>query len=82
MNGTLFDASRGFHPQGHEPLEFKIGAGQMIPGFDQMVQDMKVGETRSIVIPPELAYGQRGIPQAGIEGGAYICFDVNLVSIK
>ena len=82
VNGTLFDASRGFHPQGHEPLEFKIGAGQMIPGFDQMVQDMKVGEVRSMVIPPELAYGQRGIPQAGIEGGAYICFDVQLVSAK
>lgn len=82
VNGTLFDASRGFHPQGHEPLEFKIGAGKMIIGFDQMVQDMKVGEVRSIVIPPELAYGERGIPQAGIEGGAYICFDVNLVSVK
>lgn len=82
LNGNLFDASKGFHPQGHEPLEFKVGAGQMIPGFDQMVQDMKIGETRTIVIPPELAYGQRGVPQAGIEGGAYICFDVQLVSAK
>ena len=82
VNGTLFDASRGFHPQGHEALDFKTGAGQMIPGFDQMVQDMKVGEVRSMVIPPELAYGQRGVPQAGIEGGAYICFDVQLVSAK
>lgn len=78
-DGTLFDASKGFHPQGHAPLEFKTGAGNMIPGFDLMVQQMKVGETRKMVIPPELAYGSRGIPQAGIPGNAYICFDVKLV---
>ena len=47
-----------------------------------MVQDMKVGETRKMVIPPELAYGARGVPQAGIPGGAYIAFDVELTSVK
>ena len=82
VNGQIFDASKEFHPQGHEPLEFKTGAGDMIPGFDQMVCEMKVGETRKIVIPPELAYGDYGIPQAGIPGGAYICFDVKVVSAK
>ena len=81
-DGQIFDASRGFHPQGHEPLDFKTNGGQMIPGFDMMVQEMKVGETRKMVIPPELAYGSRGIPQAGIPGGAYICFDVKLLSAK
>lgn len=79
VDGAIFDASREFHPQGHEPLEFKVGAGQMIAGFDQMVADMKVGETRKIVIPPELAYGARGIPEVGIAGGEYICFDVKLL---
>ena len=54
----------------------------MIPGFDLMVQDMKLNETRKMVIPPELAYGSRGIPQAGIEGDAYICFDVKLIKIE
>lgn len=78
-NGQIFDASKKFHPQGHEPLEFVVGAGQMIPGFDQMVSQMKVGETRKMVIPPELAYGSHGIPQAGIPGDSYICFDVTLV---
>lgn len=78
-DGTLFDASKGFHPQGHAPLEFKTAAGKMILGFDLMVQQMKVGETRKMVIPPELAYGAMGIPQAGIPGNAYICFDVKLV---
>lgn len=81
-DGNIFDASREFHPQGHEPLEFKTGAGDMIPGFDQMVCEMKLNEIRKIVIPPELAYGDSGIPQAGIPGGAYICFDVKVVSVK
>lgn len=81
-NGNIFDASREFHPQGHEPLEFKTGAGDMIPGFDQMVCEMKLNEIRKIVIPPELAYGDYGIPQAGIPGRSYICFDVKVVSAK
>lgn len=78
-DGNLFDATKFFHPQGHEPLEFKTAGGQMIPGFDEMVQDMKLGETRKMIIPPELAYGAYGVPQAGIPGGAYICFDVKLI---
>ncbi|MCI5607183.1 MAG: peptidylprolyl isomerase [Treponema sp.] len=82
IDGSIFDASIGFHPQGHEPLEFKTAGGQMIPGFDQMVQEMKVGETRKMVIPPELAYGSYGVPQAGIPGNSYICFDVKVISAK
>ena len=77
--GNIFDATKEFHPQGHEPLEFTTDGGQMIPGFDLMVQEMKLGETRKMVIPPELAYGPYGIPQAGIPGNAYICFDVTLI---
>ncbi len=77
-----FDASRGFHPQGHDPLEFETAGGDMIPGFDTMVCQMKVGEVRTIVIPPELAYGERGIPQAGIEPNAYICFTIKLLEAK
>lgn len=78
VDGTLFDASKGFHKQGHEPLEFTTGAGQMIAGFDQMVQDMEYGETRHMVLPPELAYGRQGYPGV-IPGNAYICFDVKVV---
>jgi len=75
VDGQIFDASKEFHPQGHEPLEFKTAGGQMIPGFDVMVQDMEYGETRKMVLPPEMAYGADGIPGV-IPGGAYICFDV------
>lgn len=77
-DGQIFDASREFHPQGHEPLTFKTGAGDMIPGFDLMVQDMEYNETRTIIIPPEFAYGSNGIPGV-IPGGAYICFDVRVL---
>ena len=78
VDGTMFDASKHFYPQGHEALEFTTGAGQMIPGFDMMVQDMMYGETRHMVLPPELAYGAYGYPGV-IPGNAYICFDVKLV---
>ena len=78
-DGQIFDASKEFHPQGHEPIDFTTAGGQMIPGFDEMVQEMKYGETRKMVIPPELAYGSYGVPQAGIPGDSYICFDVKLV---
>ncbi len=82
QDGMIFDASSGMVPGAHEGLTFRAGAGEMIPGFDIMVQDMKVGETRKMVIPPELAYGSRGIPQAGIPGNAYLAFDVKVTSAK
>ncbi len=78
VDGQLFDASSGFHPQGHEPLSFTTGAGQMIPGFDLMVQDMKLNETRTVILPPEYAYGENGYPGV-IPGNAYICFDIRVL---
>ena len=76
VDGRVFDQSKG-----RGPLEFVTDGGQMIPGFDIMVQDMKVGEKRTIVIPSELAYGANGIPGV-IPGGAYIAFDVELVRAR
>ncbi len=51
-DGTVFDSSRE-----RDPLEFQVGAGQLIPGFDQAVDGMGVGETKSVKIPAEQAYG-------------------------
>ena len=54
LDGTLFDSS-----EGREPLEFTVGAGQMIKGFDAGVQGMRVGDRKTIQIAPEEAYGHR-----------------------
>src|SRR5512138_179344 len=54
VDGTTFDSS-----QGREPLEFTVGAGQMISGFDAGVNGMAVGEKKTIQIAPEDAYGLR-----------------------
>jgi peptidylprolyl isomerase len=53
-DGTLFDSS-----EGREPLEFTVGAGQMIKGFDSGVVGMAIGEKKTIEIPPHEAYGER-----------------------
>ena len=66
---------------GHEALDFTTAVGMMIPGFDVMVQDMKVGEIRTCVLPPDMAYGERGIPGA-IPENAFLCFDIQLNSAK
>lgn len=76
IDGTVFDQSKG-----RGPLDFITGAGQMIPGYDIMVQDMKTGEKRTIVIPSDLAYGDQGYPGV-IPGGAYIAFDIELVKAE
>lgn len=73
ISGQVFDQSKG-----RGPLEFRTAGGQMIPGFDIMVQDMKLGEKRTVVLPPELAYGERGYPGV-IPENAYLAFDIELV---
>jgi peptidylprolyl isomerase len=53
-DGTQFDSSAG-----RDPLEFEVGAGMVIPGFESGVKDMEVGEKKSIHIPADEAYGER-----------------------
>ena len=53
-NGTQFDSS-----EGRDPLEFQLGSGQVIPGFDKAVEGMAVGESKTVTILPEDAYGPR-----------------------
>jgi peptidylprolyl isomerase len=55
--GTLDDGNKFDSSEGREPLEFEIGAGQVIPGFETGVADMAVGDKKSIHIPSEEAYG-------------------------
>jgi FKBP-type peptidyl-prolyl cis-trans isomerase len=74
----IFDASR----ESHKMLEFTLGKGKVIKGFDEGVKGMRVGEGRRIIIPYTLGYGENGLPDAGIPGKATIYFDVELVEIK
>jgi|SRR5580693_4441556 peptidylprolyl isomerase len=73
--GEEFDASwnRG------DPLEFRLGVGQVIAGWDQGVQGMKVGGRRELVIPAHLAYGDRGAAPL-IKPGETLIFVCDLVS--
>lgn len=75
--GTKFDSS---YDHG-EPLEFKLGAGEVIKGWEQGVVGMKVGGKRQLRIPPDLAYGYRGQPPV-IPHNAYLIFDVELLDVK
>ena len=70
--GREFDRSRG-----GRPLVFRLGAGEVIKGWDVGVAGMRVGGRRRIVCPPGAAYGNRALPK--IPPNSTLCFDVKLV---
>jgi FKBP-type peptidyl-prolyl cis-trans isomerase FkpA len=78
QRGHKFDSS---HDRG-EPLDFRLGAGQVIKGWDQGVVGMKVGGKRTLIIPSQLAYGHHGAPEGGIPADADLIFDVELLDVK
>lgn len=76
-DGKKFDSSR----DRAEPFKFQIGVGQVIKGWEEGVQGMCVGETRKLMVPPELGYGDQGAGDI-IPGGATLIFDVELINIE
>ena len=76
QDGTEFDNSK----KRGQPIEFEVGAGQVIQGWEEGLLGMKVGGERILVIPPEKAYGDQGI--GPIPGEATLIFSLELVSIN
>jgi peptidylprolyl isomerase/FKBP-type peptidyl-prolyl cis-trans isomerase FkpA len=75
-DGREFDSSR----KRGQPIDFKLGANQVILGWDEGITGMRVGQMRRLRIPPELAYGPRGRP--GIPPNATLVFEVELMDVK
>jgi FKBP-type peptidyl-prolyl cis-trans isomerase FkpA len=75
--GKQFDSSL----KAGQPFRFPVGAGQVIKGWDQGVVGLKVGGSRRLIIPPELAYGDSGAGGV-IPPGATLVFDIDLVAIE
>lgn len=76
-DGTVFDSSY----KRNEPIEFPIGVGQVIPGWDEGIQLLKVGDKARLVIPSDLGYGSRGAGGV-IPPDATLIFDVELMDVK
>lgn len=77
FKGKKFDSSAG-----RDALEFPLGAGRVIKGWDQGIVGMKVGGKRTLIIPSELAYGSRAAPGGEIPPNSALIFDVEMVDVK
>ena len=76
--GRQFDSSR----ERGQPFSFPLGGGRVIRGWEQGIPGMKVGGTRRLVIPPELAYGSRGAGNGVIPPQATLLFEVELLGVE
>jgi FKBP-type peptidyl-prolyl cis-trans isomerase FkpA len=75
--GSQFDTSIG-----RGPFSFTLGAGEVIPGWDQGFNDMRVGGKRRLIIPTEMGYGAQGTPDGSIPPNAPLVFEMELLDVK
>jgi FKBP-type peptidyl-prolyl cis-trans isomerase len=76
--GKKFDSS----VDAHQPLDFTIGQGEVIKGWEEGVAGMKIGGKRQLRIPPELGYGASGTPGGPIPPNATLIFDIQLLAVN
>ncbi|MDR1218298.1 MAG: peptidylprolyl isomerase [Treponema sp.] len=78
LSGEVIDSS-DIHGA---PLEFQAGMGRMIRGFDEAALDMKVNEKRLVILPPELAYGDKDAGEGAIPANSFLVFELELVKVR
>lgn len=76
-NGTLFDSSLARN----EPFSFQVGAGMVIKGWDEGLQNLKVGDHATLIIPPEIGYGASGVGGV-IPPDATLIFIIEVLRVK
>jgi peptidylprolyl isomerase len=76
-NGKVFDSSK----KSGRAFSFKLGAGEVIPGWDEGLSGMLEGGKRKLTIPPQLAYGEEGV-ETLIPPNSTLIFEVELISVK
>lgn len=80
LNGKVFDSSRMNPQAGGKPVQFPVGVGQVIPGWEEGVMKLHKGEKATLIIPSTLAYGPRG--NQGIAPNSVLLFDIELMDIQ
>ncbi|CAL1166580.1 unnamed protein product [Cladocopium goreaui] len=76
LNGSIFDSSK----YRHKPIEFQLGVGKVIPGWDEGIEGMRVGGKRRLQIPADMAYGDREVGK--IPPNSTLIFDTELMKVK
>ena len=79
-DGKEFDSSRSHAETAQNGIDFTLGQGHVIKGWDEGIAGMRIGEKRQLIVPPELGYGKRGMGGV-IQPDARLTFDVELIGI-
>jgi peptidylprolyl isomerase len=78
LSGSVFDASSSHGG----PIEFRLGVDRVLPGWEEAILDMRAGEKRLVVVPPELAFGERGAGDGAIPANSFLVFELELVRVQ